>query len=229
VARITGLGMVSPAPRTGGEAQAEEPAATLAIRRLEERLGRDPSSPTFAPLADAYRKAGRTREAIALCREGLARFPDYATARLVLARALLEDGNPDGALTELRAILAANPADARAHRLAGELERRAGRIPQALEHLRRAVALDPSDRESSLLATVLGSGGRVPQGSALARILADDTFATVSFGTVCLEQGLADEAAQVFLRILGKEPGHATARVKLEEALRGKTQKRKGS
>jgi hypothetical protein len=62
----------------------------------------------------------------------------------------------------------------------------------------------------------------------LAQTLADDTFATVSFGTVCLEQGLADEAAQVFLRILGKEPGHAAARTKLEEALRGKTQKRKG-
>ncbi len=200
--------MVSPAPRAGGDGKAEEPAAILAIRRLEERLGKDPNSPTFAPLADAYRKAGRTREAITLCREGLARFPDYATARLVLAKALLEEGDPDGALTEVRAILAGNPADAQAHRLAGELERRAGRIPEALTHLRRAAALDPSDRESSLLAEVLEArrNGRRAV-SVLAHLLADDTFATVSFGTVCLEQGLADEATQIFLRILGKEPG----------------------
>jgi hypothetical protein len=38
-----------------------------------------------------------------------------------------------------------------------------------------------------------------------------------------------DEAALVFVRILGKEPGHAGARARLDEALRMKTQKRKGS
>jgi len=220
--------MVSPALRAGGDGKAEEPAAIVALRRLEERLGKDPRSPTFAPLADAYRKAGRAREAIELCREGLARFPTYAAARLALAKALLEEGDPDGALAEVRVMLTGDPADAQAHRLAGELERRAGRIQEALTHLRRAAALDPSDRESSLLAAVLEGGGTVARGSVLAHLLADDTFATVSFGTVCLEQGLADEAAQIFLRVLGKEPG-AAARMKLEEALRVKTQKRKGS
>ena len=209
--------------------KAEEPAAVLAIRRLEERLGKDPHSPSFAPLADAYRKAGRAREAIALCREGLERFPDYATARLVLAKALLEEGDPDGALAEVRTILEHDPADAPAHRLAGELERRAGRIREALAHLRQAAALDPSDRESTALVGFLEGGGSVGRGSVLANLLADDTFATVSFGTVCLEQGLAEEAAQIFLRILCREPGHAAARMKLEEALRARTQKRKGT
>lgn len=221
--------MVSPALRAGGDAKTEEPAAVLAIRRLEERLAKDPGSHAFAPLADAYRKAGRARDAIRLCREGLARFPDYATARLILAKALLDDGDPDGALAEIRVILAADPADAHAHRLAGELERRAGRLPEALAHFRQAAALDPSDRESTLLAEVLDGGGQVGKGSIMARVLADDTFATVSFGTVCLEQGLSDEAAQIFLRILRQEPGHPEARMKLEDALRIKTQKRKGS
>ena len=35
-----------------------------AIRRQEERLARDPGSLAFAQLADLYRKAGRTRDAI---------------------------------------------------------------------------------------------------------------------------------------------------------------------
>ena len=52
---------------------------------------------------------------------------------------------------------------------------------------------------------------------------------TVGFGTVCLEQGLVDEAALIFMRILQRDPDHAEARPKLEEALRAKTQKRKGS
>ena len=209
--------------------KAEEPAAAFAIRRYEERLARDPGSLAFAPLADAHRKAGRPGEAIRLCREGLERFPDYATARLILAKALADGGDPEAALAEVRVILQGNPADAQAHRLAGELERRAGRLPEALAHLRQAAALDPADRESRLLVEVLDGGGTLAGASALARLLADDTFATVSFGTVCLEQGLVDEAAQIFLRILRKEPGHEVARLRLEEALRVKIQKRKGS
>jgi len=209
--------------------KAEEPAAAFAIRRYEERLARDPGSLAFAPLADAHRKAGRPGEAIRLCREGLERFPDYATARLILAKALVDGGDPEAALAEVRVILQGNPADAQAHRLAGDLERRAGRVPEALAHLRQAAALDPADRESRLLVEVLDGGGTLAGASALARLLADDTFATVSFGTVCLEQGLVDEAAQIFLRILRKEPGHDVARLRLEEALRVKIQKRKGS
>jgi len=209
--------------------KAEEPAAAFAIRRYEERLARDPGSLAFAPLADAHRRAGRPGEAIRLCREGLERFPDYATARLILAKALADGGEPETALAEVRVILQGNPADAQAHRLAGDLERRAGRLPEALAHLRQAAALDPADRESRLLVEVLDGGATLAGASALARMLADDTFATVSFGTVCIEQGLVDEAAQIFLRILRKEPGHEVAHLRLEEALRVKIQKRKGS
>ena len=60
-------------------------ALAAAIRRHEERLARDPASLAFAQLADLYRKAGRTREAVALCRNGLVKHPHYTTARLILA------------------------------------------------------------------------------------------------------------------------------------------------
>ncbi|HET7874170.1 MAG TPA: tetratricopeptide repeat protein [Methylomirabilota bacterium] len=221
--------MANPAPRAGGEALAEDPTAASSIRRYEERLARDPSSLAFAPLADAYRKAGRTREAIRLCREGLGRFPHYTTARLILAKALLDDGDVERALAEAEVILEANPREAQAHRVAAEGCRRQGRLDEAVAHLRQAARLDPQDRETRALLDVLSGGGAAPQGSSLERVLADDTFATLSFGAACLEQGLVDEAAQVFLRMLRKEPGHARARDRLEEALRAKTQKRKGS
>lgn len=216
-------------PQVGAPVAAEEGALSAAIRRYEERLARDPGSLAFAPLADAYRKAGRTRDAIRLCREGLDRFPHYVTARLILAKALLDDGNPDGALDEVRAILAASPQEAQAHRLAGDLYRRAGALGDAVAHLEQAVRLDPGDRESRAVLEVLGAGGTVPEGSALKQQLTDDTFVTISFGTVCLEQGLADEAAQIFLRLLGRDLSDTRARQGLEEALRIKTQRRKGS
>jgi tetratricopeptide (TPR) repeat protein len=221
--------MISPAPRAVGEAAGEDVATTAAIRRYEERLARDPGSLAFAPLADLYRKLGRTRDAIALCREGLARVPGYGTARLILAKALFDEGNAEGALAEVRTLLETSPADAPAHRLASELHRRAGRLDEAVAHLRHVVALDPADRESRVTLDLLGGGGMPAEGSALRRLLADDTFATMSSGTACLEQGLVDEAAHVFVRILQRDPGHARARERLDEALRAKTQRRKGS
>jgi tetratricopeptide (TPR) repeat protein len=221
--------MANPVSPLGGTLTPDDPATLNAIRRYEERLARDPTSLAFAPLADAYRKAGRIADAVRLCREGLARFPHYVTARLILAKALLDEGDADGALSEVRAILETSPHEAQAHRLAGDLYRRAGALGDAVRHLEQAVRLDPGDRESRAMLDVLGAGGAVPEGSALRQLLADDTFATLSFGTLCLEQGLIDEAAQIFLRLLARDLGHARAREGLEETLRLKTQRRKGS
>ena len=218
--------MANPIPQGGGAA-AEDPVAG-AIRRYEERLAKDPASLAFAPLADAYRRVGRTREAINLCREGLGRFPHYTTARLILAKAHLEDGNAEAALAELGVILQSSPKDAQVHRLAAGIHRRAGRLEEARQHLERVVTLDAGDRESRLLLETLAAEGRTSEGSPLGRVLADDTFATMSMGALCLEQGLSDEAAQIFLRLTRKHPGDARARERLEEALRAKTQKRKG-
>src|SRR5215470_15434933 len=177
--------VAAPLP-AGSDTKSEDAAVSLAIRRYEERLAKDPASLAFAPLADAHRKAGHVQEAIRLCREGLGRFPEYATARLILAKALLDAEDPEAALEEVRIILRANPGDAQAHRLAAELERRAGRYQEALDHLRQAAALDPSDRESRVLAETLDGGVKRAGGSPLMRLLDDDVFTTVSFGTVCL-------------------------------------------
>ena len=220
--------MANPIPQGDRAAIAEDPVAAAAIRRYEERLMRDPTSLAFAPLADAYRKVGRTREAINLCREGLARFQHYTTARLILAKAHLDDGNPEAALAELGVILQASPRDVQAHRIAAEIHRKAGRWEEARQHLERVVKLDAADRESRLLLEALGAEGRADASSPLGRLLADDTFITASMGALCLQQGLSDDAAQIFLRLSRKHPGDIRIRARLEEALRAKTQKRKG-
>src|SRR5712692_1553801 len=96
----------------------DEPALADAIRRQEERLQRDPGSLAFAQLADLYRKAGRTREAVTLCRSGLARYPHYTTARLILAKALAAEGELEPALAEIGTILEVSSQDVQCHRLA---------------------------------------------------------------------------------------------------------------
>lgn len=192
-----------------------------AIRRQEERLQRDPTSLAFAQLADLYRKVGRTGDAIRLCREGLERYPHYTTARLILAKALLGQDELDDALAELSAILAVSPNDVQCHRLMAEIHRRQGRLDVAVQHLGTAVRLDSGDRESrALLGLLRATTSATSEAAGLGRALADDTFVTVSFGRACLEQNLADEAAQVFGRMLRHDPDNSDARQGLEQALR---------
>ena len=207
---------------------ADDPATAAAIRRHEERLARDPQSLAFAQLADLYRKTGRVTEAIALCRQGLLRYPEYTTARLILAKALIAQGAFEEALRELDAILGLAPHDVQCHRLAAEAHRRRGDVEAAARHLETAIALDPGDRESrALLPLLRAAPGAAGEATGLARLLADDTFVTATFGTVCLEQGAVEEAAQVFTRILRRDARDPAAREGLEQALRARA-RRKG-
>jgi len=216
-----------PAPTEPGGASPPELALAAAIRRYEERLAKDPASLGFALLADLYRKAGRVDDAVAVCRDGLMRHPHYATARLILAKALMARQDFAGAQAEIEAILQASPKDVQCHRLAAEVHRRLGRIDEAVRHLESAASLDPGDRESRALLGLLRAGAAAGD-SGVTRLLSDDdTFVTAAFGTLCLDQGLADEATIVFTRLLRKHPDDAGARERLEAALRARS-RRKG-
>src|SRR3989440_3688224 len=168
------------APYNRSDMSVDDPALDAAIRRHEERLARDPAALAFAQLADLYRKAGRTREAVALCRTGLVKHPHYTTARLILAKALATEGALDQALAEIGAILDVTPQDVQCHRLAAEIHRRLGHIDRAVTHLEAAVRLEPADRESrSLLGLLRATPAPAGEARGLARVLADDTLATL--------------------------------------------------
>lgn len=203
----------------------DDPGTASAIRRHEERLARDPTSLTFAQLADLYRKVGRVRDAVTLCREGLKRYPHYATARLILVKALSSDGQLEAALAELEPILAEHPRDAHCHRLAADIERRLGHLEAAVEHLQAAANLDPADRDSRSLLALLRADDPVGDTVGITRLLRDDTFVTPSFAALCLEQGLAEEAALVFTRLVRQDPNNLQAREGLERALRARRRK----
>src|SRR5205085_7735262 len=145
--------------RTATPMSPQDLAVAAAIRRYEERLSKDPASLGFALLADLYRKAGRVDEAVATCREGLGRHPHYATARLILAKALVGRQDFTEALSEIDAILRVNPKDVQCHRLAAEMYRRHGRLDDAVQHLEQAATPHPADRASHTLLGLLGSAG----------------------------------------------------------------------
>jgi cytochrome c-type biogenesis protein CcmH/NrfG len=102
-----------------------------------------------------------------------------------------------------------------------------GHLDAAVRSLETAVALDPGDRESRMLLSVLRPDASAGETSGVGRLLVDDTFVTSAFGSLCLEQGLADEAAVIFTRMLRQDPGSTEARERLETALRARS-RRKG-
>lgn len=206
----------------------DEASTALAIRRYEERLAKDPGSLAFAPLADLYRKVGRIAEAVALCREGLRRVPRYTTARLVLAKTLVAAGDLEAAQAELGAILEISPTDGPTRRLLADLCRQRGDLDAAIQHLEVAVQADPADRDARTTLRLLQAGGAGPADAGLARVLRDDVFITATFGSVCLEQGLIEEAAEVFTRLLRRDPLNQRARDGLDQTLRARSSRKRG-
>ena len=190
------------------------------IRRHEARLARDPTPHAFAALAEAHRRAGRAAEALALCRSALERFPDHAGARFVRVKACLDQGDLEAGRVELERLLAREPDHQPALRIAVDLALRRGAAEAAVGYLRRLADLEPSDRAiQSRLRALEAAVGAPSEPDGLSSFLADDLFATITFGDLLLAQGLHDEATAVFMRVLLRAPDHAVARERLEAAL----------
>jgi predicted Zn-dependent protease len=138
----------------------------------------------------------------------------------VLAKALRDLGQVAAARREIERFLAGEPDHEPALRIAVECALRAGDPTGALGHARRLGRLEPHDRSLQGLLRALEAGvtGRVDrEAGGLWGVLADDTYATVAFGDLCVAQGLLDEATAVFSRILVRQPDHEIARARLGE------------
>ena len=108
----------------------------------------DPSSPDWpyylgflAAARGAHEEAARSFE------RALELRPSYWAAHVRLGNALLAAGDADGAEAAFRAARAAAPGTPWGELGLGKIARRRGRPETAAEHLRTALALDPTHRE----------------------------------------------------------------------------------
>jgi tetratricopeptide (TPR) repeat protein len=85
-------------------------------------------SPGFGPIAERFRRAGELDRAVALCREGLAKFPNHLSGRVTLGWALLDLGRYDEARVELERVLKRAPDNLAAIRGLAELHDRADHV-----------------------------------------------------------------------------------------------------
>ena len=79
------------------------------LEQLRRRMQSHATPAAFAALAEEHRRAGRLVEAIAVCRDGLERYPAYVSARVTLGRALLDSGDVASAVAELEQAAAQAP------------------------------------------------------------------------------------------------------------------------
>lgn len=117
------------------------------IDELRKRLDKEPGSRLFAQLAEELRKTGELAEAIQVSRQGLQKHPTYHSARMTLARALLDTGDLNAARPEFEAVLKGAPDNILASRLLGECLEGLGDLAAARARYKTTLALAPGDKQ----------------------------------------------------------------------------------
>ncbi|HUF76093.1 MAG TPA: hypothetical protein VMM35_07430, partial [Longimicrobiales bacterium] len=104
---------------------------------------RDPEGRVFAPLADAYRRAGEIPEAVRLLNDGLTRLPDFVPGHVVAAQLYVEQGLAEEAGFAARRALELDPDNVNALRYLLRVLEQKGDAGEAAEVRGHLVALEP--------------------------------------------------------------------------------------
>ncbi|WP_426753038.1 tetratricopeptide repeat protein [Myxococcus sp. Y35] len=113
---------------------------------LREALVEGPSAALYDALAALLHRQGRGAEALRLLRDVVARFPRDEDLHYVLGAAHERQGDLDGALARMRAVLALSPDHAAALNFLGYLLAQAGQnLDEAERRVRRALELRPEN------------------------------------------------------------------------------------
>lgn len=129
----------------------------------------------------------------------VAQHPNDPAAHYALAQALDRDGDADGAMASLRAVLDSAPGFADAHNLQGLLLAGAGDADAAIAGFRRAIECNPNyTRAWNNLGSSLKAAGRLAEAelafAEAVRLQPDYQLAQHNLGAVRFEQGKSEEA-----------------------------------
>jgi tetratricopeptide (TPR) repeat protein len=107
----------------------------------------DPTSRVFAPLSEAYRKAGMYDEAVRIAREGLEHHPHFIGGKVALARSLFELQEYDQVIDCLSQVVQDVPDNIVAQKLMAESCLMRGRVQEALSGYKMLLFYAPNDLE----------------------------------------------------------------------------------
>ncbi len=136
-----------------------ETDGTLALSRLDEITKRYEENPRrfFAPLANAYRKAGDLSRSISLCQRYLQDQPDNLHGQVVYGRALFDAGRLDEAEVIFGIAFALDPEHLITLRQLGDIARLKHEAIEAIEWYKRVLDADPRNDEVLALVNELNT------------------------------------------------------------------------
>jgi predicted Zn-dependent protease len=117
------------------------------IYQYLKKYQEDPASRVFAPLCEAYRKAGLVDEAIEIGREGLRHHPQFMGGKVALARALFDKQRFQEVIDELSPIVNDIPDNLVAQRLLAESYLMQGQLAESLSAYKMLLYFSPTDSE----------------------------------------------------------------------------------
>lgn len=170
--------------------------------------------------AEVWLEIGRFDDALRLCSELLAEFPDDAETLEVAARAAFLAGDFEESDRLNREHLARDPEAPDGHALRGLLLDRAGKPREAEDALRRAIGLAPTWPEPyGWAGTIIGVQGRVEEGITVARkgLKQDPNHAGILGTLAWLYRSARDDemASEMNARALQAEPEGAWHHVEI--------------
>lgn len=123
-------------------------ASSGEIEKLERRWAENQLGLTFAPLAEAYRKAGDPGRALLLLEAGLAQHPNYIPAHIVRGRCHLDAQADSAAELSFLRVTELDPENVIALKSLAEISERAGRLPEAMRRLGLLLDVDRNNEEA---------------------------------------------------------------------------------
>jgi tetratricopeptide (TPR) repeat protein len=118
------------------------------IKKLKEKVKKDPNSKFFVPLAEEYRKNGMLDEAVSVLMTGLTSQPGYTSARVSLGKIYLEKKMAAAAKEEFEKVTSAIPDNLFAHKKLAELYRDSGEKERAVGEYKVVLKLNPFDDDA---------------------------------------------------------------------------------
>jgi tetratricopeptide (TPR) repeat protein len=205
------------------------------LEALRRRYDSAPGGHVFAPLADAYRKAGRLDDAVEVCAKGTEEHPDYPSGHVVLGKCYFDLGRLDEAGNSFCRVLELDANNLVALKYLGKIAAGRGDLDSARKNFRQILALDPDNREIRSLLEDLHTTDRRDRSKN--REMEDEQFegdtislgdgdtgmsdelATTTLADIYAAQGYRDKAVKIYKEVLRKQPDNEEIRKKLKDLL----------
>ena len=186
------------------------------LQNLITRYEHGHDSRVFAPLADAYRKNGEIDRAIEIIEKGLEKFPQYASAHVILGKCFYDKGATERSKGEFSRVLELDGENMVALKFMGDILLAEDKRQESAEYYRRILAIDPTNEtvaralkemEASFVVKEIDLGN--------AKSVRDERpreLATMTLAGIYAAQGYYNKALRIYRDVLDREPGNREAK-----------------